>query len=149
MKRLIVFILLALLLCGVNLSSVQKLTLDQIFPTATLEVYTSDKSYLDLNKLKNGNGEIIFADINQLNYITQNCQSVVGYTLIIRDMQKNDVLKALKVLYQEQENYGIYGWSSVLGFNKKIVLNGNNINFQCVTSGQNILIGVPILLGSY
>lgn len=151
MKRLIVFIILALLLCGINFGAVQNLTLEQIFQTAQVEVYTSEQTNLQYQKTTNGAGEIIYCNLAQLNYILNNCACVSGYTLKINNLQIKDVLLKLNARQITQNNYGAYGWSRLLSYkiNKQITIDNQAVNFQCVQSKSSVLLGVPILLGSY
>lgn len=148
MKKLFVFILIVLLLCGINLLPISNLTLDKIFPSASVEVYLADNEYNgELLTHKNGDGQIIFCDVENLLYILNN-YVVNGYTLRICASDMNSVLqKFMPNYYFESSNY-VYGYKQGI-FNKCINVNDEKVNFQCVKSNNDVLIGFPILLGSY
>lgn len=154
MKRLIVFIFLALLLCGINLTFVEGLTLDKIFPQSQVEIFTDSKTSLKINKIDNGMGEILFCEIENLDYILNQLDSVVGLSIKIYNKNKANVLQVLKVKNLYNQNFGCYGWSGTLekikGIKSKNVhlINGK-INFQCIEKDDHIIIGTPIVLGSY
>ena len=73
MKRLFVFIIIVLLLCGINLNITKELNFQNIFSGASVEVYISDKSYNgNLSVIDNGCGQIVCCGIDDLNYIFNN-----------------------------------------------------------------------------
>lgn len=156
MKKLLVFLFIIVLLCCANLTYMQNLTLENIFPNASVEVYTSTKSQIDsLQKIDNGIGEIIFCNINQLNYIFDNEKYISGLTIKI-DVDNADDVDLIKSLHCSnffEDNFGLYGWSAVVDklFNNKFeVLVGDvNCNFQMFKTKNEIFVGVPILLGAY
>ncbi len=154
MKRLIVFILLAILLCAVNFSTTQNLTIDKIFPQSTAEVFLSEKTQIPLKKIDNGMGEIIFCDSSDINYILNNTDCVAGLTLKVCGLNKSQILKKIGANQLVSANFGIYGWTNLLSNSKKIAeksvnFSGKNINFQCVEKENYVLLGFPIILGSY
>ena len=150
MKRLIVFILLTLLLCGVNFTFTKNLNIDDIFSNVKIEVFTNEKTSLSLKKIDNGVGEVIFCDAQEFDYILKGPYNVAGYTLKIYGVNESEVLKKLNVKNIYNKNFGIYGWSSILNnLNKKIKIDDKIINFQCISKENSVIIGVPILLGSY
>lgn len=156
MKKLLVFLFIILLLCCTNLMYVQNLTLENIFPNASVEVYTSTKSKIEsLQKIDNGIGEIIFCDINQISYIFDNEKNISGLTIKINidDVGDIDLIKSLHCPNFFEANFGTYGWSAVVEkiFNNKFgVLVGNmDCNFQIFKTKNEIFVGIPILLGGY
>lgn len=147
MKRLIVLVIISLLMCGINLGCVKNLNLETIFPNSDVEVYLPENVEIDgLNTIKNGAGVIVTAKINDLNYIL-NKYSVVGFTLKINNIEPNDVFKKLGATNCELNANGVYGY--VRGMFEPINILGHKVNFQCVKHGESVLIGVPIMLGSY
>ena len=143
MKKITVFILIILLLCGFKLSVVPNLTIDKIFPNASVEVYIPKKVDAGVYKsISNGDGMILFSHINQLKYIL-NTFNVSGYTLKI-NMTINGLIKNLNPNFYTHKDGGVLGYKSGL-FDKSI--NGNN--FQCAKSDGCLLLGVPMLLGGY
>ena len=93
MKRLIVFIFLIVLFCCINLPYINRLKLSEIFPNAQIEVYIDQKTETNgLNYINNGEGKIVFLNINQLdNFLKHN--KAFGYTLRIKDETLNNVFK--------------------------------------------------------
>lgn len=152
MKRLIVFIFMVALLCCVNFGFTQGLTLEKIFPHSSVEVYTDTKTDLQLNKIDNGAGEIIFCNIDDLNYILKTTQAV-GFCIKVYKQNAEQVLKLLQPQNVLNQNYGYFGWSNVLQNinikSKSVAMQQGKVNFQCVQNGEQLLIGVPIILGSY
>lgn len=153
MKRLIVFILLVALLCCINMSFVSNLTLDNLFSGCCVEIYTSSKTDNDLKKIDNGSGEIIYCDVDALKYFKES-EKISGITLKIHNTNIEEILKKLNVKDTYNKNFGLYGWSQIIKtisnfqFNN-INLDGNWVNFQCVQKANYVLLGIPILLGSY
>jgi len=157
MKKILLFIFIVILLCCVNLTAVQNLTLDKIFPNAMVEVFLQQKGNLiDHKTIANGQGEIVYCDIQDLDYILNQNLKVTGYTLKIHSCEI-DILNLLNVNDVQQQNFGIYGFSEMLEnyakkFNlltKKVKINQKMVNFQYINKNDYILIGFPILLGSY
>ncbi len=151
MKRLIVFILLVLLLCGANFAISKDFTIDKIFPNARVEVYTSSKTDITFNKIDNGCGEIIFCNCENLNEIIKNFKNISGFTLKISKTSIDEVLEKLDVKNTYNKNFGVYGCSNIIKkyFNKQIDMLCGVVNFQCVAKGDDVIVGVPILLGGY
>lgn len=156
MKRLLVFLLLVLLLCCVNLSCTQDLTLSKIFPNASVEIFTSTKTNLtEFYKLDNGFGEIIFGEVEDFEYIFNNVNNISGFTLKINieSFSKTKIFKALNVINYNENNFNILGFSNTV---KKIFKNKfslkidkNECNFQYFEAKSHIFLGIPLILGSY
>ena len=156
MKRLLVFLFIVLLLCITNLTCVQDLTLSNIFPTASVEIYTSSKTNIEqLSKIENGLGEIIFCNVNELDYILKDFDNISGFTLKFdtQNKTKQQILEQLNLQRFTSNGFGILGYSSTIGslFNNKFCVNidKNKCNFQLFETKNSIFLGVPILLGSY
>ena len=154
MKRLIVFIFLVILLCGINLAFVEDLTLDKIFPQSQVEIFTNSKTSLKINKIDNGMGEILFCNIENLDYILNQLDNVVGLSIKIYNKNKANVLRALKVKNLYNQNFGSCGWSGTLERIKVVKFKNVHLldgmaNFQCVEKDDHVVIGMPIILGSY
>lgn len=148
MKRLIVFIFLVVLFCVINIGAMQNLSLKDIFPNANCEVYFAKKTDLmSYEKLSNGEGEILFCNINDLNYIKQN-KNICGYTIKIENQNIKDVLNKLCPSYSFVFDEYVYGYK-IGAITCNVELNGKKVNFQCAQKENCVLIGFPILLGSY
>lgn len=156
MKKLLVFLFIIALLCCANLTYVQNLTLKNIFPNASVEVYTSTKSCIEnLQKIDNGLGEIIFCNINNLDYIFDNEKYISGLTIKVEgdNLTDRELLESLHCFNFFEANFGIYGWSNVVDriFDNKfgVVVEDINCNFQIFKTKNEIFVGIPILLGGY
>lgn len=151
MKRLIVFIFIVILLCLTNLTITKDLTFDKIFANSKVEIFFDRKTDLEYQKIQNGVGEIVFCEANQLSDILKNDNKVSGFTIKIKNENVDEVLKKLNVKNVYDKNFGIYGWSNLLGevVNLKLDMFGSYVNFQCVNNEDGIILGCPIILGSY
>ena len=156
MKKLLVFLLIVLLLCGINLNFTKELKLSNIFPVASVEVFTSSKTFVNkFEKIDNGVGEVIFCEMNELDYILDNIDCVSGLTLKIdlKNNSKNKILKSLDIVDFNETNFGIYGFSNIVkkvSNNKfKLKIEEKVCNFQYFESKSCIFVGIPLLLGSY
>lgn len=145
MKKLIVFILIAVMLCLAKFSFTQNLTLDKLFPSSSVEVYVQQEEVADgFYSIKNGSGSIIFCSAKEFGYINKR-YNVVGYTFKISD-NIDTVYKTLKSGVIKSGNR-LYGNSPFLP--KGISFDCRNINFQVENKNGAIYVGYPILLGSY
>ena len=154
MKRLIVFILIVILLCLTNLSLTKDLNLANIFPKSQVEVFTDSLSGLNYKKVKNGLGEIIFCDVEELNNILKRTDKMVGFTLKIENEEVKSVLKKINAQNTYYKNYGFYGWSKILNEifkikNNKVQMFDGVVNFQALQKENDVILGFPIILGSY
>ncbi len=146
MKKLLVFILLVILFCGINLNFTKKIDLKSIFAGASVEVYLNSGEFTDeFESIKNGDGQILNCVVDDLDNVLAS-YSVSGYTLKIEGMDVIDVLNMAKLEYFKDGEY-YYGFCE--GMAKPIITHNEFVNFQCVQNGCNVLLGFPILLGSY
>ena len=147
MKRLFVFVLIILLLCGINLGVTNNFTISKIFNGCSVEVYLkSHVENCEFLSVKNGEGSIIFCEVNDLIYILNN-PDVCGYTIKINNKNYHEVLNCLNVSYMFASFGCVYGKSNLFNFCTSV--NDNVVNFQCVKNDDFVLLGSPILLGSY
>lgn len=156
MKKLLVFLFIILLLCCVNIVPHKELTLKNIFSNVMVEVYTSKQiKNEELSKISNGEGEIIFCDIVDLDYILQTYNCVSGFTLKFEknDFSVNDIINKIDTRTCYNKNFGIYGLSyaiSSLLNNKYVVeMEQTKCNFQIYETKSQIFLGIPLILGSY
>ena len=138
-----VFLLIVFLLCCLRLNCLNDFNLSTIFANSSIEVYVNDLGKGEFKYEKNGDGFIMFSDVSKLDYIL-NDYNVLGYTITVNCELIESVLQKLNPNNFFNVGKYVYGFKSGL-FSKTI----NNINFQCAKSEQGVLIGVPILLGSY
>lgn len=149
MKRIIVFILIIFLLCGINIFSTNNFNLSILFAGASVEVYlNSDKIVDEFDAIGNGTGVIVFTNIDSLHYIL-NKYSVSGFTLKIKKTTEEvlTLISAENIFFNE---FGVYGycdyakcWVDSINFNNSLC------NFQIFATNNCVLLGFPILLGSY
>ena len=147
MKRIIVFLLLVLLLCGINSTFVKGLSFEKLFEGCEAEVYLSHAvDDLDCVVVKNGQGAIAFCDIAELKYI-KNKHIINGFTVKIRNKSMAYVLEKLNPNYITRRGNCIYGYINNVA--KTVFVEGEMVNFQCVNVDNDVLVGFPILLGCY
>lgn len=147
MKRLIVFILVSFLLCGLGYFQLLDFNIETLFDKAYVEVYTSKESEVNgFSKIKNGVGEIIFLNIDKLEYIL-NCVDECGYTIRIYEKNVQEVVKALNMSKVVLKNGSIYGYKK--GLHETVLIDGGRYNVQIAEGDGVVNVGVPILLGSY
>lgn len=151
MKKLFIFFLLIILLCGLNFYPLNKTSINDLFHDAKYEIYTYSQSGLNIDKIANGNGEIVFCNSSNVEETLKKLNdNISGFTIEIDKenidyfTQKN-INKILKNNYKI--NNEIYGKSNF--FKKNVKINNKNVNFQYKEVENKILIGTPILLGSY
>ena len=144
MKRLAVFLIIVILLCGVKFAFVQNLSLGKIFAGASVEVYLRNNEGLS-GAINNGDGQILVCDVEKLEYIL-NEYDFVGFTLKISN-ELSDVLCKLNPSYIKPVGSSVYGYKS--GLMSSVFVYETNINFQCLQMGEYVLLGTPLLLGSY
>ena len=147
MKKLIVFILIVIVLCAINLNALKDLTLSTIFPSAVCEVYLSSCEYEGgIKSCKNGEGQIVFCDVKELDYILEN-YSAAGYTLKINGESVCAVVDKLSPLYKF--NFGECSYGYCVKNLDSVVVDGKSVNFQIAEIDNFVLLGFPILLGCY
>ncbi|MDY2695915.1 MAG: hypothetical protein SOV27_01980 [Eubacteriales bacterium] len=137
-----------------NLSLTKDLNLVNIFPKSQVEVFTDSLSGLNYKKVQNGLGEIIFCDVEELNNILKQTDKMVGFTLKIENEEVKSVLKKINAQNTYYKNYGFYGWSKILNEifkikNNKVQMFDGVVNFQALQRENDVILGFPIILGSY
>lgn len=147
MKNVIVFIIIVLLFCGINLLPIKKFDIANLFSFCGAEVYLSDDDFVEgYVSVKNGTGVIVYCDVSSISYLQQNYE-VCGFTIKVNKLDVDEVLTKIKAKDVERVMGYDYGVSPF--FNKYIKTNNKTVNFQCVQSEDCVLLGVPLLLGSY
>lgn len=94
----------------------------------------------------NGDGVIINADVHTMKEIIKD-NEFFGLTLKIENIEVKDVLNKIyaSVVFENFESvYGVCNF-----FDKCILVNNLRTNFQCKDLGDVVVLGFPILLGSY
>ncbi len=145
MKRLAVFILLLLLLCGMDCFFKRDWNINSFFLNSDVEIYLSTIENLNGgNIIKNGEGAIVCCKFNDLEkYLNSN--NVLGFTIKVDEVQIDDVLQNLNPRNISKAMNYTYGYTAQ--FNQFKCVNGNN--FQMAARENSVLVGFPILLGSY
>lgn len=147
MKKLIVFILIALFLCLSGLCFEKDfVSIRNLFPNAEIELYVTNVALSDKNYITNGEGFIIFTTMEEIEDIIKT-HEVIGYTLKIGKISWSKMAKILQAASVVFDGKFMYGYSNF--FSNHIVINQDKVNFQCVFLHNKTLIGTPLLLGSY
>ena len=150
MKKLIVFIVVVILVCLLNMPFINNLSLDKIFNGARVEVYLADTHCVTggYELIKNGSGAIVFCEIIDLDYIFFN-YDVCGFTVKIENKKANmdDIIKIFDAKIINQNQFGLYGYSEALNNRYGLLCDENN--FQLYQDEKYVLLGFPILLGGY
>ncbi len=147
MRKLIIFILISLFLCLAGVCAKKDIgSLKDLFPNAQIEVYTKNVTRFDENYITNGDGYIIYSTINNFCSVFEK-HDVTGYTIKINNTSPIQICKKLKASCVVYDGGYMYGYSCF--FPGEIILKDIKVNFQCAFWEDKILIGTPILLGSY
>lgn len=146
MKRFIVFLFIALLLCGINLHYVDKLSFKDIFSGCNAEVYLPSVIDVDYESVNNGDGLIIFCKFEDV-FKIKNTYKINGYTIKLIGESIEKIILQLKPNFIIKKEKFVYGYLNCV---EGCVGNGKgDLNFQCARVGNEIHIGFPLLLGSY
>ena len=158
MKRLFVFILIVILLCCLKMFFLQNLTIYTLFGSCDAVVFVANpfnevsncifftKDFDDgVNVVKNGTGSVIYCRSSSI-YRYKLLFSVTGYTIRLHN-HKNEILDLLLARNVFENNWGTYGYSDKLEFER--VIDGVVVNFQINKTNTGFLLGCPILLGDY
>ena len=146
MKKLVVFIILTIMFCLLGSNITQKLTIENIFSNSDAEVYIEGETTTGYLSIKNGTGSIIYCKANDIPYISSK-SNVLGFTIKIENMCLKDIFRKIDVFDVKKLDGYYYGKSSLL--KKQVTLKDASVNFQCATNDDYVLLGCPILLGSY
>ena len=147
MKRLIVFIFLVMLFCLLGFEFTKNLSISDIFPSCLAEVYIDDciNASCGFESIVNGSGSIIFCKTEDIKYINQ-MYNVIGFTFFLEDSVESSLIK-LNV--RGSFVFGGYIYGICPYFGECILVGGNHVNFQCAVVEDRVVIGFPLLLGSY
>lgn len=146
MKKLLVFILLIILFCGINLNFTKELDLKSIFGDASAEVYLNDDVFIsEYETIKNGSGKILRCGVEDVEAVLK-CYNASGFTIKVKNIDLDNILKSCKLSHFKSGEY-VYGYCD--GLFAPLRINDEYVNFQCVQKGGDVLFGSPILLGSY
>ena len=147
MKRLFAFVIICLILICVAFCGDKKLSVNDLFENMSAEIYLPTQTQINNFKtIKNGQGQIVFCQVGDIEAFLK-LHNINGYTIKVKNSTINRVLKKVMPVAKYTQKNLIYGYSFV--FDKSLNINGNKVNFQCAQSGDDVLIGSPILLGSY
>lgn len=146
MKRLIVFILISLFLCIVNMKFSKNVTIRDIFPEAEIDVFLNNVPEGNYKYVINGSGCIIRCNLNEF-YDIQKVHKIAGYTIKVDGYSFEKVSRNLAIQDCFFKGGYMYGYSYIL--ESAIYTDGHKVNVQCAICDGKMLIGTPILLGSY
>ena len=135
-------------------SSLSSLIKEYGYTDVVCTFYSSTKSDIDkVNKVENGNCVLYSCSIydadNVEKQIKNNQGESVKFMANIDDYVKIKNKLLDKVCFAEE----LDGIKTVYGYNKKlsssIKIDNNNVNIQIAFNGNSIVVGTPVILGSY
>ena len=124
----------------------QKLTISDIFSNEDYEVFVEGEAVSGYVSINNGSGSIIYCSAEDIKYISSQ-RKIVGFTIKIKNLSLNDIFEKIKVQNVRLIDGYYYGKSPL--FCECIDVDNWNVNFQCAKNDGYVLLGCPILLGSY
>lgn len=108
----------------------------------------------DCHYTKNGNGGIICLNSSELKLLNNfDIDTLYGESVKFKCDDKTfaDLIKKYKISVVNEEKFedfiSIYGYNS--SFGKPVNIHDKNVNVQMVKRGDEIIVGFPIILGSY
>lgn len=151
MKKLLVFIFLLIIVVICSLGSEIKLFNFSNFDIELFATEISDNIQADV--IKNGDGYIVKTNSEEIDKVLNLVDGVYGVTLIIDDnsTKYEEIKSKIKVqnCQEEQNIYTFYGY--INGQDKFIYVDNKKVNIQVLYNKNNskLIIGFPIILGSY
>lgn len=154
MKKIVVFLFLGVLLSFALHFDNKTLPLFNFYQKGTCE-FTVIK---DTNKnipsfassVSCGENLFVKADLPLGGYLQKHLNDILGVTIFVKDDLSN-VLKNLQVKICKSElqnnNTHIFGFSPL--FEKTIFIGGKKCNIHIVVQTEQLIVGYPIILGSY
>lgn len=154
MKKIVVFIALFVFLSFAFSFEKKQLFIANLFQTGTCEIYASGKTNKNLPEfasvVTSGNDIFVRADIKLCSYLIGNMQDIKGIT-IFAEGSAEYVLNELKVKISSMEKIGesnhIFGFSPY--FSDFVFIKNKKCNIHIVQVEENLVVGSPIIFGSY
>lgn len=150
MKKLIVFLLLAILLIASNLPFTENLNIFSIFDVTMVQVFTNEKNEPnEYNSIDNGSGEVYFCDKDEALNLFNSIDYITGFTMILKNEDNliDDIIKTFNIEIVKRLSDNIYGYSLYFPF--KVCLEKKQVSVQIFVRDDTLFVGCPILLGSY
>jgi len=154
MKKIIIFIFITILLCGLKSPFTKSLNRLEIFSNSSFEIFTSSKTDISCNKISNGNGEILFLDYHIFVNTYKNLNNITGFNIYTNN-SKEYILKGLNAYNIITLNNNIYAYSPIVNslLSQKnvndVIINNKLVNIQISCQETQNILGFPINLGSY
>lgn len=154
MKKIIVFLFLIVLVAFALYFDNRTLPLFNFYQEGTCEftvLENTNKNIPSFAKVNTcGQNSFVKADIALGGYLQKQLNDILGVTIIVNDELSN-VLENLQVKIckseLQNENTHIFGFSPL--FSKSIFIGGKKCNIHIVIQNDQIIVGYPIILGSY
>ena len=154
MKKIAVFLFLIILLAFALHYNDKTLPLFSLYSAGTCEftvVKDTNKNIPSFaSSITCGQNLFIKADISLGGYLQKQLKDILGVTIVVNDDISN-VLKNLQIKISkselQNENTHIFGFSPL--FEKSVFIGGKKCNMHIVIQKEHIIIGYPIILGSY
>ncbi|HEY8389869.1 MAG TPA: hypothetical protein VIL26_02780 [Clostridia bacterium] len=152
MKRFLLFLSFALILVGLGISDYSLLNLKDRYPQMQVVFYTKDSRNLD--SINDGIYNQVYCSTDQAKKIKRLLNKIEGMSVSfeggIQDLNFVIDYFDVKIISEKtcDDILYIYGYSSLI-LTPAVKINNNYINIQLVLRKDKIIIGTPIILGSY
>lgn len=154
MKKIIVFLFLIVLIGFALHFDNRVMPLFSDYSEGTCEFMVLKNSNKTIpsfaHQVVSGDNLFVSADIEFAQYLQNQLNDIYGITIYVQDSLENVLNKyQVKICKEEMqdENLHVFGFSPL--FDKSIFIEGKKCNLHIVTRNNEIIIGYPIIYGSY
>ena len=157
MKKLIKYILLIIIVVFAvppKNSTLSSLVRELNYTNAVSTYYTnSEVNVKNATVIKNGNSYLVQSDIKNCESLKKEIENIQGQSISLNGTYSDYLFIKEKLLDStiiEEELYNIktcYGYNNKL--TKSVKIDNKNINIQVAFNNNKIVIGSPVILGSY
>lgn len=149
MRKLWTFILV---LVFISICFMKPNTNINLFESATVQYFLSNKVSLDLEDIKitdNGQGCIVECSSNLESVVEEKLSSYSGKTYIVEGSEEDieEITKKFNIKIESYQSGNLLGFSEK--FDKNTLVGGKLVNIQIAYRENKIYVGLPLLLGSY
>lgn len=154
MKNIVVFVLIFCLLFFCSAFEKNNNFLLQMYEEGQAEffVLSFQENLPEFAKSqKSGNGYFITCDLKLAKYLLKDLKNVAGVTIKTNGEIDKNLLNKLQIkILKTEEIYGrkiVYGFSNF--FDQFVFMQNKKVNLQIVENNGKLIIGNPIIFGSY
>lgn len=152
MKKIfvLIFVLIMLCFCSINNNYAEELFCQS--QTAKVCFYCDEcNEFENATTIVNGQSYIVETSAGYANEVYKNLDSCVGFSIVFNknEIDIETLLQGVRVVKEETagENFTIYGITNGLAFSTFI--DNKKVNIQITQNNDFIIVGSPIILGSY